>query len=127
MIPEDFPAKGFWPCDVDGHELAPRVPFWQVGGWIGLGVLYVLLLVVSFLLLGCTPVGTVRTVETSVPVSVPCNPAPIAVPVWPTQTLPPDAKFYARVRAGFAELKARQAYEKELAAAVEGCRGPVKP
>lgn len=57
-----------------------------------------------------------------VPVPVPCRVTVPTKPVWATDTLPPGAGLYERVRALLAERQQRIGYETELEAATKACQ-----
>lgn len=98
----------------------------RLAWWLYVLGVFLLLCVLPLLTAGCATVDQPRaiTIPTNVAVAVSCDPTPITVPIWPTETLPPDAGMFERGRALLAELKMRRAYEKVVEAALEGCRGP---
>lgn len=76
------------------------------------------------LLTGCCAVPVVERVE--VPMPVYCEIEIPEPPAWATETLGAAAPLWELVRAMLAERVQRAAYERELIAAIEGCRGPAR-
>lgn len=63
-----------------------------------------------------------RTVRVEVPVPVHCEPTEISEPAWAAAGLKRADSLEVKVRALLAERRQRIGYERELAAAIEGCR-----
>ncbi|WP_277589979.1 hypothetical protein [Pseudomonas chlororaphis] len=61
----------------------------------------------------------VRTVRVDVPVQVPCR---VPVSAWATDSLKKTDSLELKVRALLAERRQRIGYEKQLEAAINGCR-----
>jgi hypothetical protein len=70
----------------------------------------------------CEP--EIKLVELRVPVAVPCS-APIPLePAWALDNVAAGADVDRLMAAALAEIEQRRGYQKQLAAAVEGCRNP---
>ena len=67
----------------------------------------------------CEP--RIETVETKVPIIVPCAVAVPKEPDWELKKLPPDADEFATAKAMRADLRLHEQYELELKAAAAGC------
>lgn len=84
------------------------------------------LLGVVFALAGCSgqavepPEPVIVRVE--VPIQVPCETEPVAVPAWAAGGLKKSDSLEVKVRALAAERRQRIGYERELLAANESCR-----
>lgn len=74
-------------------------------------------------ILGCaTPPVEYKSVEVQIPVPVPCA-APLPdVPKWARTGTTKDSNIDELAKAAIAELMQREAYERELMAAVKGCQ-----
>lgn len=83
-----------------------------------------LIVMAAMVLTGCgnTPALPPAYVEVKVPVPVPCQTAPVAVPAFAVDQLPIGATIDVQMRALRAERHQRIGYERELLAANEVCR-----
>lgn len=83
-----------------------------------------LIIMAALVLTGCgnKPAEPPAYVEVKVPVPVPCQTAPVAVPAFAVDRLPIGATIDAQMRALRAERHQRIGYERELLAANEVCR-----
>lgn len=83
-----------------------------------------LIVMAAMVLTGCgnASVPPPAYVEVKVPVPVPCQTAPVAVPAFAVDRLPIGATIDAQMRALRAERHQRIGYERELLAANEVCR-----
>lgn len=78
---------------------------------------------VTLLLAACAaPATAPATVK--VPVPVPCQAAVPARPVFPAEALTGDEDLWTIGKALWADLLAREAYERQLRTALEGCVAP---
>lgn len=74
-------------------------------------------------ILGCaTPPVEYKTVEVEIPVPVPCAASLPDVPKWARSGTTKDSNIDELAKAVIAELIQREAYERELIAAVKGCQ-----
>jgi hypothetical protein len=83
------------------------------------------ILVVLFFLSGCP--ATVPSIKTNdvivkVPVPVPCRITPIKKPEMPVDTLAKGDTLHTKAKTLASELERREAYEKELVAAIGSCQ-----
>lgn len=64
----------------------------------------------------------VQYVRVEVPVQVPCRAPEVAVPPWAAASLRKADSLEVKVRALLAERRQRIGYERQLVAAIDGCR-----
>ncbi|PLV17173.1 MULTISPECIES: hypothetical protein [Pseudomonas] len=64
----------------------------------------------------------VQYVRVEVPVQVPCRAPDVAVPLWAAAGLRKTDSLEVKVRALLAERRQRIGYERQLVAAIDGCR-----
>ncbi|WP_454869736.1 hypothetical protein [Pseudomonas putida] len=64
----------------------------------------------------------VQYVRVEVPVQVPCRAPEVAVPAWAAASLRKTDSLEVKVRALLAERRQRIGYERQLVAAINGCR-----
>ena len=76
-------------------------------------------LVGALALAGCAATAPQKV---EVPVPIPCHVKVPDRPVWATDTLPPGAGLYDKVKALLAERLQRISYETELEAAAKSCQ-----
>lgn len=79
----------------------------------------------ALMLAGCAGGEVVTPAPYAVPVVEHCNPPIITEPQWNVDTLHPPVGIFDGVQAIVADMPMRQAYEAELRAAADACRGPV--
>lgn len=76
--------------------------------------------IVLLSLLGCA--STTPTIETRVPVPVPCVVPVVQKPSYAIDSLPTDADLFSMVRALIASFEQQAAYAELLEAAVASCQ-----
>ncbi len=64
----------------------------------------------------------IQYVRVEVPVQVPCRAPEVAVPPWAAASLRKADSLEVKVRALLAERRQRIGYERQLVAAIDGCR-----
>ncbi|CAI3808148.1 hypothetical protein GLGCALEP_05027 [Pseudomonas sp. MM221] len=81
-------------------------------------------LVLSIAISGCAGKAEpqVAYVRVEVPVQVPCRAPEVAVPPWAAAGLRKTDSLEVKVRALLAERRQRIGYERQLVAAINGCR-----
>ena len=75
-------------------------------------------------LVGCAgkEAPQIQYVRVEVPVQVPCRVPDVAVPLWAAAGLRKTDSLEVKVRALLAERRQRIGYERQLVAAIDGCR-----
>jgi hypothetical protein len=76
------------------------------------------------LLYGCDTPPIIKTIpiEVKVPVPVPCKISPVARPMMPVDELKKEDNLHTKTKSALAELELREAYEKQLEAAIKECQ-----
>lgn len=112
-----------WPCRSSEKVQVCRKSAGAAGG-VGRTLRGVGLLAGTALLAACAgKVGPdVQYVRVEVPVQVPCRAPEVAVPPWAAASLRKADSLEVKVRALLAERRQRIGYERQLVAAIDGCR-----